>query len=322
MNDTSDPNQAKSGGSAERAAHSDPDEALPDGHCGGRLRQGLMALGVAMAMLLALLSAGCMRPPGRGPGCTPKLDALPASHAFSLIAVVPRTSPEAASWALRELAFLLRFVARAGLELHVIYTEDADDLAEGGGDGGPPQVLSANAPSFPPSRELRMPSAPADPTTLTAKLYCERLAAAEVHGRRMLETESARRSASVTAWVNKTAALLVALADRPIPDTSGTEAGVEIDASASIFTAAEVAEASPRPTILFLGGLTSIRPPARVYRLPACLVALIRSSAAAQVLRAEATWALWMHKAGGSFKPLSANNVPETIAHVLEETGA
>ena len=322
MNDTSDPNQVTgTGGPTELTAHSDRNGALPDGRsrC---LLQRFMTLGVAMVMLLALLSAGCMRAAGAGPGCTPKVGALAASRAYSLIAVIPRTSDQAASWGLRELAFLLAVVARAGLELHVIYTEDADDLAEGGGDGGPPQVLLAKAPSFPASPGLRMPQAPADPTTLTAKLYCERLAAAEARGSRILETESAHRSASVTAWVRKTAAQLIALADRPIPDTSGTEAGVEIDASASIFTAAEVAEASPRPTLLLPGGLTSIRPPARVYRLPACLVALIRSSSAVQVLRAESTWARWMRRAGGSFKALSANDAPETIAQVLERCGA
>jgi len=249
------------------------------------------------------------------------VEALPASRASSLIAVIPRSSAGSASWALRELAVLLPLVARAALELHVIYTQDGDDLGEGGGDGGPPQVMLAKAPSFPAVSMPRVPQVPPDPTTLTAKLYCERLAGWDSRASRLLEAESARRSASVTAWARNAADGLTALADKPIPDTSGPEAGGEIDASASIFTAAEVADAGPRPTILFLGGLTAISPPIRAFRFPACLVALMRSSSPKQVLRSESTWASWTRRSGGSFQALSANDAPATIARALDETG-
>ena len=132
-----------------------------------------------------------------------------------------------------------------------------------------------------------------------------------------LRAESARRVMAVRAWAKRTAASLVALARRRIPDTAGTEAGVEIDASASIFSAAEIAEAAPEPTILFLGGLTALKPPSRIFHLRARLVALVRSSDPRQVLRAEAAWTRWADRAGGSFMALSADDAPATIGQML-----
>jgi hypothetical protein len=284
-----------------------------------RLMRHLSRVGSATAVTLAFagLGAGCARIGAAGPVCAARMETLPASAVSSLIAVVPRTSASAAIWGLDELAQLLPSVARAGLELHVLYTQDADDLAEGGGDGGPPQVVITEAPGFAVFRVGRAPQAPPDPTPLTGKMYCDRVAAWHGHSDEELQAEAARRTAVLKSWARTTAARLEALADKPIPDTSGSEGGVEADAGASIFTAAQIAQAAPRPTILFLGGLTELTPPAQSFRFPARLVALIRSSNPGEVIHAEAAWARWADRAGGRFEALSANDTQATIAGVL-----
>ena len=199
----------------------------------------------------------------------------------------------------------------------MFYSEDSDDLAEGGGDGGPPQVLQAQAPSFPVFTVPGAPSAPVDPNALTGKLYCERLAAWEDHASGALRTEAARRAARVLAWSRKIAARLLALAGRPIPDTTGTESGVEFDAAASVFAAAQVASAAPRPTVAFLGGLTALSPPAQYFRFPAHLVVLVRSTNPALVIPAEQAWSRWVTRNGGTFTTISANDAPAVIAKTL-----
>jgi hypothetical protein len=239
----------------------------------------------------------------------------------SLIAVVPRTSAAAAVWGLDELAQLLPFAARAGVELHVFYSQDSDDLGEGGGDGGPPQVLLSSAPSFPAFQVTGAPQIPADPTPLSARLYCQHLAAWLVHASSVLHAEAVRRAALLATWARTTAARLTALADKPVPDTTGSEAGGEIDAGGSIFAAALVAEAVPHPTVLVLGGLTALSPPSIRFRFPARLVALIRSSDPGQVLHAESAWTRWTHRADGSFEALSSNDSPAAIAGALDGQG-
>jgi hypothetical protein len=276
-----------------------------------------VALAAVATLTVASLGAGCARAIHEESGCAPRVEALPASSPSTLIGVDPRTSAAAASWGPAELAQLLPFVAHGGLELHMLYTQDADDLADGGGDGGPTQALLMKAPDFPRFQVTGEPQAPADPTALAAHLYCQRLATWEHHAQRALRAEAARRAAAVQAWVAMAVARLTALASRPIPDTSGPEAGVEADAGASIFAAAQVAEVASRPTILFLGGLTSLTPPSQGFRFPAHLVALVRSSNPVQVLRAEAAWSRWAAQAGGSFEALSANDAPAVIARVL-----
>lgn len=268
-------------------------------------------------MTLVALIAGCARANGGGPDCTPGIEALPVSRASSLIAIVPRTSANAATWGLRELAFLLPFMARAGLELHVIYTQDSDDLGEGGGDGGPPQVLETQAPSFPAFQVHGAPQAPANPNALTAKLYCERLAAWQSSANQTLRNQATRQIAAVTAWAKSNAVRLIALAAKPIPDTTGPEAGVEFDAGASIFSAAQVAQAAPRSTILVLGGLTALSPPAQNFEVPAHFVVLVRSTDPAQVLHAENAWSRWITRAGGTFQAISANDSPTAITTAL-----
>jgi hypothetical protein len=251
----------------------------------------------------------------------PRAENLAASRRSSLIAVIPRTSRSAATWGLRELAKLLPFVASGGLQLHVLYSQDSDDLGEGGGDGGPPQALLTSVPDFPAVRIAGAPVSPADPTSLSASLYCGRLTAWQAHARSRLRTETAQRTARAAAWARAAGEDLESLARKPIPDTTGSEAGVEIDAAASVFAAAQVAQAAPRPTIAFLGGLTSLRPPSVSFRFPARLVALIRSTDPGQVLHAEAIWARWARQAGGSFEPVSANDAPAQIAQALTATG-
>ena len=288
-----------------------------------RLSRGFSKLGLVVAIGAVSLSAGCARitpdvgSPDAGSGCTVHLEALPASGSSSLIAVIPRTAAEAAVWGLDELAQLLPFAARGGLELHVLYSQDSDDLAEGGGDGGPPQVLLAVAPSFSSFKVGGAPPSPANPTALSARLYCDRLAAWQVRASEQLHAEAARRIASLAAWARTTAVRLTTLASKPIPDTSGSEAGGEIDADASIFAAAQVAEAAPQPTILVLGGLTALNPPAEGFPFPARLVALIRSTDPGQVLGAESAWTRWVHRAGGSFEAVSSDDSPTTIARAL-----
>jgi hypothetical protein len=271
------------------------------------------------SIIAAGLAAGCTT--SAKPTCTPKAERLAASRRSSLIAVVPRTSRSAATWGLRELAKLLPFVASGGLELHVLYSQDSDDLVEGGGDGGPPQVLLTSVPDFPAVHLTGAPASPPDPTTLSASLYCGRLASWQAHTVSRLQAETARRAALAAAWARTAGADLRSLARKPIPDTSGSEAGVEIDASASVFTAAQVAQAAPKPTIVFLGGLTSLRPPSLNFRFPARLVALVRSTDPGQVLRAEANWARWARRAGGSFEAVSANDAPAQIARALSGPG-
>jgi hypothetical protein len=265
------------------------------------------------------LATGCI--PSARLNCVPRTEKLTASRRSSLIAVMPRTSRSAATWGLRELAKLLPFVASGGLQLHVLYSQDSDDLGEGGGDGGPPQVLLTSVPDFPAVQITGAPARPADPTSLSASLYCERVTAWEAHASSRLRAGTARRAAVAAAWAKAAGADLKSLAAKPIPDTSGSEAGVEIDASASVFAAAQVAQAAPQPTIAFLGGLTSMRPPSVSFRFPARLVALIRSTDPGQVLKAEAIWARWALRAGGSFTAVSANDAPAQIARALDDQG-
>jgi hypothetical protein len=296
------------------------DQALPTGRPRRHLAQRISTIAMVAAVTTAAL-AGCTRVAGGGRSCAPLVEALPASRASTLIAVIPRSSAGAASWGLRELAQLLPFVARPGLELHVLYTQDSDDLGEGGGDGGPPQVLLTDAPGFPALRVGQAPQQPSNPTSLSTQLYCDHLAAWQAHAARTLRAEADRRTASSAAWAKAAAATLRGLADKPIPDTSGPEAGVEPDSGASVFSAAQVAEAAPQPTIVFLGGLTSIRPPSQSFRFPARLVALLRSSDPSQVLYTDSAWARWAHRAGGTFEELSANDALTAIAQALGGPG-
>lgn len=269
------------------------------------------------ALLLGLLATGCVSAEAQAQRCVPRPQILSASQPSSLIPVAPRTSAAAAKWALEEMAYLLPEVAHAGLNLHMFYSEDSDDLGEDGGDGGPPQVLQSQAPSFPVFMVRGAPPAPADPTALTAKLYCERLAAWANHASRALRAEAARRASAVLVWARKVAAQLLALASRPIPDTTGAEAGVEFDAAASVFAAAQVARAAPRPTVVFVGGLTALAPPTQNFRFPTHLVALVRSTNPAQVIPAEHAWARWVTRNGGTFTAISANDSSAVIAKTL-----
>jgi hypothetical protein len=284
-----------------------------------RLRRRFAALGLAISTTatVAILAAGCAPSASKSQGCASRIEALAASQTHSLIAIDPRTSANAASWGLRELASLLPLVARAGLELHVVYTQDGDDLGEDGGDGGPPQVLEAQAPSFPVFQVKGVPQSPADPNALTAKLYCERLVAWQSSASQALRNQASRRIAAVRTWANSTAAQLTALATHLIPDTTGRETGVEFDAGAAIFSAAQIAQAAPRPTIVVLGGLTAVAPPSQNFEVPAHLVVLVRSDDPAQVLHAESAWSRWIKQAGGSFQAISANNTPTVIAGTL-----
>jgi hypothetical protein len=300
---------------------------------GDRAARSLALAGVVAALAVASL-AGCT--PGIGgqatgtqaigaqvtgasqsTGCRAIVAALAASQRTSLIAVIPRTSAQAAVWGLRELAQLLPSLARPGFELHVLYTQDSDDLSDSGGDGEPPQVMLTQSPAFSSYAVGGVPQSPPNPTPLSSHLYCDRLAAWNAHAARAVQAEAGRRKAAVTAWANAAAASLRTRAGRPVPDTTGTESGVEIDASGSIFAAAQVAQAAPQPSILFLGGLTTLRPPSREFRFPARLVALVRSSDPGQVLSAEAAWSAWAHRAGGSFRAVSSNDTSAAVAAML-----
>lgn len=288
-------------------------------HFSRALARRIAGVGLATAVALAMAALGPASTPVRAAtgACVPRAEALAASRASSLIAIDPRTSTAAASWALNELARLMPYLARAGLELHVLYTQDGDDLSDGGGDGGLPQVLLTRAPVFPAFRVAGAPQPPSDPNPLMHELYCNRLAAWAAHARMMLRSEGGRRLAAVRAWAMRTAARLVVLAHGPIPDIAGTEARVEIDAGASVFAAAEIADVAPAPAILFLGGLTALRPPFQLFPLSARLVALVRSGSPGQVLRAEAAWTRWADRAGGSFVALSADDAPAIIGQML-----
>jgi hypothetical protein len=284
-----------------------------------RLRRRFATLGIAISTTAtaAILAAGCAPSAPKSQGCASRIEALAASQTSSLIAIIPRTSANAASWGLRELAFLLPLVARAGLELHVVYTQDGDDLGEDGGDGGPPQVLEAQAPSFLVFQVQGAPQSPADPNALTAKLHCERLAAWQSSASQALRNQASRRIAAVSTWANSNAARITALATHPIPDTTGSEGGVEFDAGASIFSAAQIAQAAPQPTIVVLGGLTAVAPPSQKFEVPAHLVVLVRSNDPGQVLHAESVWSRWVKQAGGTFQAISANDTPSVIAETL-----
>lgn len=282
-----------------------------------RSRPGLVLTAVPLALLSGGLVTGCASIGAQAPGCASRPHILPASQASSLIAVDPRTSARAAAWGLGELAQLLPLVARSGLDLHVFYTEDSDDLGEDGGDGGPLQVLQTQSPSFPVYTVPGSPQAPADPTALTAKLYCEQLTAWRNHASRATRAEATRRAAAVQTWARYVAARLLALAGKPIPDTTGPEANVEVDAGASVFAAAQVAGAAPRPAVLFLGGLSALAPPSQSFKFPVLLVALVRSTDPVQVTHAEHGWSRWVTRAGGAFKAISANEAPAVIARAL-----
>jgi hypothetical protein len=284
-----------------------------------RLRRRFAALGLTISTTatVAILAAGCAVSAPKSHGCASRIEALAASQTSSLIAIVPRTSAGAASWGLRELASLLPLVARAGLELHVVYTQDSDDLGEDGGDGGPPQVLEGQAPSFPVFQVQGALQPPADPNALTAKLYCGHLVAWQSSASQTLRNQASRRIAAVSTWANSNAARLTALAARPIPDTTGREADVEFDAGASIFSAAQIAQAAPRPTIVVLGGLTAVAPPSQNFEVPAHLVVLVRSNDPTQVPHAESAWSRWIKHAGGTFQAISANDTPTVIAGAL-----
>ena len=275
----------------------------------------LIALITLLAALLAIFTAGCS--PGETPQCSAESEALPASPAASLIAIVPRTSAEAATWGLRELALLLPYAAQAGLDLHVFYTQDGDDLTDDGGDGGPPQVLQSQALTFLAFAVGGAPAPPSDPNPLTTKLYCGHLAAWQSTAAATVRAEVARRAAAVRAWAAAADARLLSIASSPIKDTEGPEADVEFDSGASIFAAAQVALRAPRPTIVFLGGLTEVSPPSYSFAVPARLVALIRSTDPGQVLNAETSWSRWVSKAGGTFRAVSAYDSPAVIASSL-----
>ena len=293
-------------------------EAQIAGHSRGSPHlRWVTVVALTLVVIFAALCTGCASVADRRSECRPASEVLSSSDASALIAVIPRTSANAASWGLRELAFLLPFVAHTGLELHVIYTQDSDDLVEGGGDGGPPQILEAEVPSFPTFQVRGVPRAPTDPTALTEKLYCEHLAVWQSSAHQTIRHEVALRASVVRAWATSTAARLTELANRPIPDTTGPEAGVEFDAGASIFDAAQVAQAVPRPTIVILGELTELTPPSQRFQVLAHLVVLVRSTNPDQVLHAESAWSRWVKRAGGSFQALSANDTPAVIASAL-----
>lgn len=314
MYPTSHPNGTST---TAQAPASNGDSAASHGRHPGRYpAPRLIVLIVVLAAFLATFTAGCS-PATHKSRCAPESEALPASRAASLIAIIPRTSDEAATWGLRELALLLPYLAQTGLDLHVFYTQDGDDLTEDGGDGGPPQVLETQAPSFPVFNVGGAPSAPSDPSTLTAELYCGHLAAWQSSAAAAVKAEAARRASAASAWATSTIARLIAIASRPIPDTEGPEAGVEFDSSASIFSAAQVALTAPRPTILFLGGLTEVSPPSQSFEVPTRLVALVRSTDPVQVLHAESSWSRWVTKAGGTFRAVSAYDSPTVIASAL-----
>ena len=285
-----------------------------------RLGRGLAGTGLAVAVAASGLAAGCT-PWHDSPKCVPHAERLAASARSSVIAVIPRSSHAAATWGLRELARLLPFMARAGLELHVMYSQDSDDLGEGGGDGGPPQVLLTTAPDFPAVHVSGAPLSQSDPTTLSGHLYCERLAAWQARASKTIVNDAAGRAAATAAWARTAAASLTNLRDKPIPDTMGAEAGVEIDAEGSIFAAAQVAKGAPQPTIVLLGGLPALRPPAGTFRVPAHVVALVRSNNPGPVLQSESAWRHWVDRAGGRFTALSANDAPAALARAFEGTG-
>ena len=283
------------------------------GQSGGRRARLIARSGLMAVVAAASLAAGCAQPHGAS-GCAPRPEMLAASPKSGLIVLIPRTSRSEAVWSLLELARLLPFVARAGLELHVLYSQDGDDLGESGGDGGRPQVLLSAAPSFGTARPAGRPASPPDPTPLTTHLYCDHLAAWEARASRKLKNDASGRSTAVRAWMRTVAARLGKLAAGPIADTAGSEAGGRVDAGGSIFAATQVAASASRPVIVLMGGLSALRPPAAEPPVPVCLVALIRSDAPGPVRRAESAWTRWAGRGGGTFEPMSAYDTPEAIA--------
>jgi hypothetical protein len=281
---------------------------------------GLVVLGGAVITLQVGVAA-CGSAASAGQECEPATEALPATAAWSLIAEIPRTSAAAASLALREVAQLLPYLPADGLQLHVIYSQDSDDLVPGGGDGGPPQVLYAAAPSFAAVQVSGAPARPADPTHLTSQRYCGQLTQWEHRAQQELQSTAAQRSAAVATWLAATERRLTQLAGRPIPDTSGAEAGGEVDTAASVFAAVQVAQAASQPTIFLVGGLSILNPPTEQFRFRGQLIALIDSDDPGQVLPAEAKWTQWAHAAGASFEALSADDAPATIAQALGPRG-
>jgi len=269
----------------------------------------------------SLVATGCGPAPTATQGCAPQAEVLAASTPRTLIAEIPRSSVTTATWGLRELAKLMPYLATSGLQLHVLYSQDRDDLVPGGGDGGPPQVLFSMAPSFPVVRMSGAPARPADPTHLTTQLYCKVLAKWEAQARQAAQSDSNRRAASVAGWARDMASRLTRLSDRPIPDTAGPEAGGEVDAAASVFAAVQIAQSAVEPTIFFVGGLTEMVPPGRSYRVGGRLVALVVSDDPGQVLPAEARWTRWAHLAAASFEAVSTNAAPAAIAHALAPGG-
>jgi hypothetical protein len=281
---------------------------------------GLVVLGGAV-ITLQMGVAACSSAASASQECRPATEVLPATAAWSLIAEIPRTSAAAASSALHEVAQLLPYLPADGLQLHVIYSQDSDDLVPGGGDGGPPQVLYAAAPSFTAVQVSGAPARPVDPTHLTSQRYCGQLTQWEHRAQQKLQSAAAQRSAAVATWLAVTEQRLTQLAGRPIPDTSGAEAGGEVDTAASVFAAVQVAQTAPQPTIFLVGGLSILNPPTEKFRFRGQLIALIDSDDPGQVLPAEAKWTQWAHTAGASFEALSADDAPATIAQALGPRG-
>jgi hypothetical protein len=76
-----------------------PERAVRGGRSAGRPSRSFMALGLAMPITLrvAVPSGNSASASRKGSGCTPEIEALHASRAYGLIAVVLRTSADAAS---------------------------------------------------------------------------------------------------------------------------------------------------------------------------------------------------------------------------------
>ena len=116
MYPTSHPNGTST--TAQAPAPKGDSTAAHDRHPSRYPAPRLIVLTAVLAAFLATLTVGCS-PATHRSRCVPGSEALPASRAASLIAVIPRTSAEAATWGLRELTLLLPYLAQAGLDLHV-----------------------------------------------------------------------------------------------------------------------------------------------------------------------------------------------------------